>query len=234
MSAEKCFVLYFPLKAKTLCSVKNAIKVSIINVILFIALNLHWFFTLEKNYVKKLDWVRCQVTNASEFFKLHWRDFDAMIASYIPIALMIIFNSAIVILLCINRGNSLGVGSTSRDMSKIAKQVTVMLLTVTWVFITLKLPVAIYLHVVGIHIRTDPISQSILTNLVYVNSSINAFLYMFSGSKYRETMLVMLRCCSKKTKRRESTQNSSNWEIKETNISMITDGTVGDTLPQSK
>ena len=47
---------------------------------------------------------------------------------------MIIFNSAIVMLLCMNRGANLGVGTASRDMSKIAKQVTTMLLTVTFIF----------------------------------------------------------------------------------------------------
>ena len=183
-----------------MCSVKNAIKVSIINVLVFVSYRFTVVFHFrKKNMSRRLEvWVRCQIQNASEFFKLHWRDIDAMFASYIPIALMTLFNSAIIMLLCLNRSTNLGVGSSSRDMSKIAKQVTIMLLSVTCVFIALKLPVAIYLHVVGIHIRNDPIANSVLTNLVYVNSGINSFLYMFSGSKYRETVLDMFKCCSKK------------------------------------
>ena len=228
MSAEKCFALYFPIKSKTMCSVKNAIKVSIINVLVFVSYNLQWFFTLEKKYVKKLDWVRCQIQNASEFFKLHWRDMDAMVASYIPIALMTLFNSAIIMLLCLNRSTNLGVGSSSRDMSKIAKQVTIMLLSVTCVFIALKLPVAIYLHVVGIHIRNDPIANSVLTNLVYVNSGINSFLYMFSGSKYRETVLDMFKCCTKKNKGKIRLPRTSESGTKETSVSVVTDGTMAE------
>ena len=108
--------------------------------------------------------------------------------------LMLSFNLAIIILLCINRGKNLGVGSTSKDMSKITKQVTAMLLSVTFVFIMLKCPVAIYMHTVGIHIRDDPITMSILTNFIYTNSSINTFLYMFSGSKYRERAFTIFKC----------------------------------------
>ena len=141
-----------------------------------------------------INWFRCQIVNGPEFLKLHWRDVDAIIASYVPMALMISFNLAIIILLCLNRGRDLGVGSTSKDMSKITKQVTVMLLSVTCVFVMLKCPVAIYMHTVGIHIRNDPITLSILANFIYTNSSINSFLYMFSGSKYRERAFTILKC----------------------------------------
>ena len=122
-------------------------------------------------------------------------------------------------------------------MSKIAKQVTIMLLSVTCVFIALKLPVAIYYHVVGTHIHKDPIANSVLTNLVYVNSSINSFLYVFSGSKFQETVLDMFTCCSKKGKGRIS--RTSEVEAKETSVLVLSDGDHGrvlkhcspDTLP---
>ena len=194
MSAEKCFALHFPLQAKNLCSVNNAMKISVVNATIFSIYNTQWFFTLEKIYVKKINWFRCQIVNGPQFLKLHWRDVDAIIASYVPMVLMLSFNLAIIILLCINRGKDLGVGSTSKDMSKITKQVTAMLLSVTFVFIMLKCPVAIYMHTVGIHIRDDPITMSILTNFIYTNSSINTFLYMFCGSKYRERAFAIFKC----------------------------------------
>ena len=153
-------------------------------------------------------------------FKTPWRDVDAIIASYVPMAMMISFNLAIIILLCVSRERDLGVGSTSKDMSKITKQVTAMLLSVTCVFVMLKCPVAIYMHIVGIHIRNDPITMSILTNFIYTNSSINSFLYMFSGSKYRERAFIILKCpCVKNV--RPSKQSSTTEP--ETGIQTISD-----------
>ena len=220
MSAEKCFALYFPLQAKNLCSVRNAIKISLVNVVVFSTYNIQWFFTLEKIYVKKINWFRCQIVNGPEFLKRHWRDVDAIIASYVPMVLMISFNLAIISLLCLNRGKDLGVGSTSKDMSKITKQVTAMLLSVTCVFVMLKCPVAIYMHTVGIHIRDDPITMSILTNFIYTNSSINTFLYMFSGSKYRERAFAILKCsCARNV---QQSKQSSTTEP-ETRIQTISD-----------
>ena len=197
MSAEKCFALYFPLQAKNVCTVRNAIIVSIVNAAVFSIYNIQWFFTIERVYVMNIKRMRCQIINAPDFLRFHWRDIDAIIASYVPMVLMLAFNLAIIVLLCKNRGKDLGVGSTSRDMSKIAKQVTAMLLSVTCVFIVLKCPVAIYFHTVSIHITNRPITKAVLNNFIYVNSSINAFLYMFSGSKYRERVFNLFKCFRK-------------------------------------
>ena len=194
MSAEKCFALYFPLQAKNFCTIKNAIVVSITTAAVFSIYNIQWFFTIEKVYVMNIKRMRCQIINAPDFLRFHWRDIDAIIASYVPMGLMLAFNLAVIILLCKNRGKDLGIGSTSRDMSKIARQVTTMLLSVTCVFIALKCPVAIYFHTVSIYITNRPVTKAILNNFIYVNSSINAFLYMFSGSKYRERVLAIFKC----------------------------------------
>ena len=175
---------------------------------IFFIYNIQWFFTLEMVYVKRLNWTRCQIVNAPEFLKLHWRDIDAAIASYIPMGLMLVFNLAIITLLWRNRRTNLSIGATSKDMSKIAKQVTLMLLAVTWVFIILKSPVAIYLHIVGIHIRKYPVTMSTLTNFVYINSSINSFLYMLSGSKYRERAIAMFICSWKRNVKKSCKETS--------------------------
>ena len=213
MAAEKCFALYFPLQAKNICTVRNAMIISVVNTVVFLVYNIQWIFTLEKVYVKTIKRIRCQIFNAPDFLRFHWRDIDAIIASYIPMILMLIFNLGIIVLLCKNRDKGLGVGSSSRDMSKIAKQVTIMLLSVTCLFIILKCPVAIYFHTVGIYISNNPITKAILNNLIYVNSSINGFLYIISGSKYRDRALAIFKGCCMKISRSESSKHSSIAEV---------------------
>ena len=121
MSAEKCFALYFPLQAKNFCTIKNSIVVSIITAAVFSIYNIQWFFTIEKVYVMNIKRMRCQIINAPDFLRFHWGDIDAIIASYVPMGLMLAFNLAIIILLCKNRGKDLGVGSTSRDIVRVPR-----------------------------------------------------------------------------------------------------------------
>ena len=107
---------------------------------------------------------------------------------------MAVFNSAIAILLFFKRSKSLStLGSLNADMTNVAKQATFMLLTVTCVFILLKLPISTYLHIVGNAIRTQPIVIAVVANLAYLNSAVNSILYMFSGSKFRQEALSILK-----------------------------------------
>ena len=193
MSVEKCFALYYPIKTKLMFTVKNAILVSLVNLCVWITYNLQWIFTMER--VDGRRGPTCDIVNALEFFKQNYRMINIIVSIFVPVSLMVVCNSAIVILLYFKRSKSLStVGSMSADTSNVAKQATIMLLSVTCVFILLKLPISTYLYIVGNAIRKDPIVIAVVANLAYLNSAINTILYMFSGSKYREEALGMLPC----------------------------------------
>ena len=49
MSVEKFFALYFPLKTKTVCTVKTAKRVTIVAAVIFIAFDSQFFFVMRAN-----------------------------------------------------------------------------------------------------------------------------------------------------------------------------------------
>ena len=88
------------------------------------------------------------------------------------------------------------VSFTSKGQAKIAKRSTVMLITVSVVFIVLNVPLYTFLAVSGIAEDLNEATVGILSQLMFLNNGINALLYMFSGSKYRKSAGQILRCRS--------------------------------------
>ena len=58
MSVEKFFALYFPLKTKTVCTVKTAKRVTIVAAVIFAAFDSQFFFIMRKyedNYCEHIN-----------------------------------------------------------------------------------------------------------------------------------------------------------------------------------
>ena len=60
----------------------------------------------------------------------------------------------------------------------------------------------------------------------------DAFLYMFSRTKYRETILNTLKCCSKNHQETRNLSKSSDKKTKETGISVMSDDSMAEASPQ--
>ena len=82
MSLEKCLALYFPIKTKSLFNVKNAAKISLINLILWITYNFQWIFTMER--VNSRRGSTCSIVHASEFFKENYRIINIIVSNFYP------------------------------------------------------------------------------------------------------------------------------------------------------
>ena len=65
MCAEKCFALYFPIRAKRFCKVKIAKRVTVVILLLEIMLNSHWFFHY-KPMKNKWGLPQCKIVNTNE------------------------------------------------------------------------------------------------------------------------------------------------------------------------
>ena len=116
---------------------------------------------------------------------------------------LVIFSVAIVIKLYKQR-NFLG-GNAFVTTSKLAKQASVMLLAVAGTFIVLTLPLPIFRFIsMGEeeHISSKFNENPIVILLTMTNHSINAALYIISGSKYRQSVIKMFRCKKYKRKNR--------------------------------
>ena len=192
MSVEKCIALYFPIKAKSICTVNKAKWVSFVTLFIFVIYNCQVFFNVTTS---RDEWGEpfCD-SKTNKIYQTISLIAHTVFYAYLPATLMIIFNLAIVVKLCRTKSE---MGATGKTASKIAKQGTIMLLAVTCVFILLVAPTNIYWHSSGSienAFLKNPLSFVITTLLQASNHSINSLIYMLSGSKYRENVRKVLKC----------------------------------------
>ena len=185
MSVEKCFALYFPHKAKVICTVKNAKWISLGVGIVFLIFD-GKFFVVVNATKDQFGTLYCQIKDQD--YRHIFPYIDSALYTFIPASLMIMLNSAIILKLIFKTDISI-----SKGTSKMAKQGTLMLLMVTTVFIILTMPASIYwLSMYNTH--HAPLLYVISFLLHMLNHNINALLYIVSGSMYREGVRRLFRC----------------------------------------
>ena len=185
MSAEKCFALYFPHKAKAICTVQNAKWMSLGVAIVYLIFDGQWFFAI-KATKDQFENPVCQIIDRD--YRQIFPYMDSALYTFIPVCLMVIFNVAIIFKLLLKKGVRTGNGT-----SKMAKQATFMLLMVTTVFIFLTMPASLcWLSMQDTYSASFVYAISFLLHMI--NHSINALLYVVSGSKYREGVNRLFVC----------------------------------------
>ena len=197
MTAEKCFALYFPLKARYICTVRSAQWTSVVMVTVFIVYNSQSFFVMKK-FQDDLGFDYCKTVNTPENYMKTFHLVHSVIYSYVPIISMAMLNVA----LCRKLRQSAKVsvalsgssGSGNGYWKKAAKQGTKMMLMLTSTFIALTTPVCIYFAIADDALTYSPLAFSVTMNLQWANHSINAFLYILVGSTYRKAVRKMLQC----------------------------------------
>ena len=182
-----CLVLSY--EAKMVCKVKMAKRVSFWAFFIFFCYGAQWLFNVNVT-IDTFGYKKCQMVNVSTVYKKAFHIIDSILYSYLPITLMGIFNSAIIAKLRCSHSRSV------QFMGKLSRQGTIMVLTVTCVFIVLTLPVKLYMPIYGNTCTDHPIALAITVSIQSTNHGINALLYLFSGSKYRECVRKMLPCKS--------------------------------------
>ena len=104
MSVEKWFVLYFPFKAKVVCTLLTARWASLISAVLLIAFETQFFFIFESYDINGLE--VCVYSNGKYGSVIE--TMKSIVYSYVPIIMMGLTSFAIVIkfiMLKINSGN---------------------------------------------------------------------------------------------------------------------------------
>lgn len=130
---------------------------------------------------------------------MYWSIFT--VQSTIPVLLTLIMN--MILYYKMNRGQTFNDSSiTEADIKRRKQQthVTVMVFTMTVMFVILRMPQAIYFIV---HINTPPdlrygLVEHIMSDLVYLNSAINFILYLASGKDFRQGFRKIF-CAEKKS-----------------------------------
>ena len=192
MSLEKCFVIYFPLKSRTVCTVKAAKYATGFVGVVLAGYDLRYLIVCEAT-VDKNNCV-CGVTHVD-------MSVDSVLYSFLPFILMFLTNFAIVFKFIgakCKSSQSNSTESTNQALVKSAMRGTAMVVTVSVTFLLLTAPTALSgaLHN-WFFLDSLPLYLIFLNLTQYLNHSINGLLYCVVGSKFRAELFNII--CRKKS-----------------------------------
>ena len=201
VAVERLISVWFPFKAKYICTRKNgAVGLSVLAIILF-GFDLHFFWT--HGFLFRNDSTHACTSRKKEFphfFKIYpW--IDSALYSYGPFLTMLVCN--IMIIVKIMRAQvqrkRLTVTSLTAAPPRISSM-TAMLLAVTFTYLLLSTPLSLF-HTGQYFWWKDRLSDErfmlywpVANILMYLNNSINFFLYILSGPKFRKELRGMFTC----------------------------------------
>ena len=198
VTVERFISVWFPFKARYLCTYKQAAIGLVILAVFISSANVHFFWT-RGLLVSALgnDTVKLSCNNLEEYYYftgIILDILDALLIAFIPCVCMIVLNILIIIKLNrLRRRNQRGVIFTPDSNSAKVNTMTAMLLTVTFTFILLMSPITLYL--IGqndwweyqyYNDSSFKIYFAAAVQLMYMNNAINFLLYYVSGNMFRK------------------------------------------------
>ena len=187
MSLEKCFAVYFPLKSKTVCTVRTAKWATSTVGIILAGNDVVYFFTVTSLFRISSGLHTC-VTTGDYNFTLQVLDY--IFYSFAPFTLMSITNFAIVLKFMIAKCKSKSKESTDQALAKSATRGIAMVVTVSITFLLLTAPVGLDNALLNvIRIGRIPFYRAFMNITQYLNHSINGVLYCIVGSRFRRDLL---------------------------------------------
>ena len=193
MSVEKCFAVYFPLKSKTVCTVRTAKWATGIDGVVLavydtnnLFMEYHWYsdpYYCLYNFDHNVIWIINMI--------------DSVLYSFGPFTLMFITNFAIVFKFMRAKCKHNSTESTNQALRKSATRGTAMVVTVSVTFLILTAPTAVNMALIpNINLSDDLVFNVIRTFTQDLNHSINGVLYCIVGSKFRNELLKLF--CGRK------------------------------------
>lgn len=206
MTIDRVVVVTNPLKAYRYSTRARAAASIVILIVLFVGLNSHFFFTTEHNERN----ICTAAEQYREFYVAIWSWIDAVVYSFLPFTLLLLLNIIIIVSIMKANGRKRKMSSQFQNRRKSEQshtlktsRLTAMLLSITFAFILLTAP-SMIVHIIreqAIFDQSQPsnVAKYILTRQVlrltlYLNHSINFFLYCVAGTKFRRELAAMI-CC---------------------------------------
>ena len=196
LSVEKCFAVYFPLKSKSVCTVKTAKWATGIAGFILASYNVNWFVTVKSRVSKTTGRDSCVPT---EYFHDAFNLVTSIIYSFAPFTFMFFTNFAIVFKFMTAKCNqSNSTKSTNQALVKSATRGTAMVVTASVTFLLLTAPTAVHTamyrwYPITMHF---PLYYPFMNLTQFLNHSINGVLYIIVGSKFRDEFRKLI--CGKK------------------------------------
>ena len=192
MTIEKFFALYFPLKSKTVCTVRTAKWITGLLAFIFFSYDIQYLVLYKKE--TKDGVVSCFIPNR-KYFRILDR-IDSILYSFGTFTVMFLVNCAIIVKFmkakCQNMMQN-STESTSQALTKYATKGTAMVVTVSVTFIVLTAPVAID-QALGRKLTPNPVYFAFMVLMQFLNHSVNGVLYCIVGTKFREELLKLFKC----------------------------------------
>ena len=141
MSIEKCFAVYFPLKSKTVCTVRTAKWACGIIGYMLLGYNSVYLSVMNSFFIQTSGRHICYTVH----FSVILRAIDSVLYSFVPFVLMFITNFAIAFKFMRAKCTQNNLReSTEQALSKSATRGTAMVVTVSVTFLLLTAPTAVY------------------------------------------------------------------------------------------
>ncbi len=191
---DRFVAVCFPLKKREVCVPKRAAIACLCITLVAIAKNLHVFWTRGRIYDENGNVIKnCGRPSDFENYVRPWIAFA--LVSLVPFLIISVCNAGIIRALVIaKRRMRDSVGENARALT----QTTAMCLSASFTFLVLIAPSIVLL--IGKPYWTSydnpnpsyDIAKAIINQLVYVNHSINFFLYCLTGARFRDELLSVL------------------------------------------
>ncbi|XP_064624096.1 FMRFamide receptor-like [Lineus longissimus] len=218
VTTERFIAVRLPLKAKILCTVRNArISVACLCVFSF-AYNLPKIFLMDVGYAydpcspgqPKPVTILTPLNFNPYFESIYTYGLWYLLIVFVPWGMIIVMNS--VMLWCLRRSAQGNLGSDQGKRARETKAITVRVMAVSVVFLLLEMPQVIANIIWALAIVTG-LAQSqeqnvldirllhnVLGNTYFlstVNSFINFYVYCVTGKNFRYTLKKMFKCCKR-------------------------------------
>ena len=194
MSVEKCFAVYFPLKSKTVCTVRTAKWVTGVVGVILVGFDLQWFFVVETGHNIQSCFTTCVMPGN---YNLTFDAMDSVLYAFGPLTVMFITNFAIVVKFMRAKCKSSwsnATESTNQALIKSASRGTTMVVAVSVTFLLLTAPIGLenaLSHIISLVSFT--FYRTFMNITTYLNHSINGVLYCIVGSRFREELKNLFR-----------------------------------------
>lgn len=203
VTAERYIVVCHALQASRWCSRERARKTVILLAIIFILINLHLIWTIGIRNDTAQGKPQCDGLANYEFLvRKVWPWIDAILYSTIPVIAISLFNILIIrqVLIATHSRKSMQqvplnkIELKRRSKNKSSK-LTIMLLTISFTFCVTTLPMNVVM-IASYQVGNNPkemaklwLVRTTAELLMYLNHSINFFLYCATGHKFRSIVL---------------------------------------------
>ena len=193
ISTEKFFALYFPFKAKTMCTVRTAKRVSAVTALIYVAYNLQFPFLVKVGngiHGESCDYGHVPIT----YYRILSISLPTLYG-YAPFTIMILTNTAIIckFLMAKFRSKNTNTESTNQALNKSATRGTAMLLTVSFMFIILTGPNAL-MNIMWADGNPPQLVFVIAGIMLNINYGINWILYCCSAAQFRKELRKLFEC----------------------------------------